>query len=262
MNENSGVTVITGASRGIGRAIFERLSKKGLRTVGLARSAALLREICDGLNADGADAQVLAADLGSAKKALATAEILKKQFPIIDSLILNAGMSSHLRFENSTAKTREQEFGINYFAPMALLEALLPQFKDRKKGTVVSVGSLTALVPFPGNANYAASKAALFQMLRSLRLEAAREGYDICQVLPGLTKTSMSEFMPSFLPRLTVDEVAAAVEACLKSKEAVVIPGANNRVTALLHRFFPQSLDRGVGIFMEHFCKQPKDLSQ
>jgi short-subunit dehydrogenase len=118
--------------------------------------------------------------------------------------------------------------------------------RERGHGHFVVVGSLTALVPFPGNATYAATKAALLAFVRSLRLELSETDLHAGIVLPGYTRTAMTEKKESLLPRMEADEVAVAIERCIEEQRAVVVPGKANQLSALLFRVFPDLGERIV----------------
>ena len=114
---------------------------------------------------------------------------------------------------------------------------------ERDRGAVAVVGSLTSAVPFPGNASYAASKAALQALVRSLRLELTSTNVHLGLVLPGFTATSMTAGMSSLLPAMPADDVARAVERCLKERRPLVVPGLLNKVGLRLFSAAPALTD-------------------
>jgi short-subunit dehydrogenase len=241
--ESTQTIVITGASRGIGAAIARRLAARGRRLILLARSEDKLAELCDQLQARGAAAEYLRADLSTVELAAEAASKITDRVERLDTLVLNAGMSNDLLFNDATVADIEYEFSVNYVAPVTLLHSLMPAL-EASGGHAVFVGSLTALLPFPSNATYSASKAALLALVRSLRVEMDDSGVHFGIVLPGATKTSLTEGKPSIIPSMDADDVAKAIERCIDRRDGVVIPGLTNRLAASFFQEFPQLSER------------------
>jgi short-subunit dehydrogenase len=231
--------IITGASRGIGAATARRLAGPNRRLILLARSQDKLAALCDEINAKGATAEHLEADLSSVELAAEAASKLLERTERVDALVLNAGMSNDTLFDNSTMDGIEYELGVNYLAPVTLLHSLLPLLES-SGGSAVFVGSLTALMPFPSNATYAATKAALLALVRSLRVEMDESGVHFGIVLPGATETEATADKSSIVPHMSADKVAKAIERCLDNREGVIIPGLGNRLAATFFQEFPE----------------------
>lgn len=230
--------IITGASRGIGEAAAKRLAGPGTELLLIARSEEQLERVCRDLSRRGAFADYLAADLSTVEHGRDVAEKIAERCESIDILVLNAGMSNDKRFQEATLEEIVYELGVNYLAPVTMLHSLLPQLK-RRCGHVVVVGSLTAILPFPSNATYAASKAPLLSLIKSLRLEMKETGVHFGIVLPGLTDTTATEAMSSVLPRASPEEIAEAIHHCIAARKGLVIPGTSNRIAAVVFQQFP-----------------------
>lgn len=240
--------VITGASRGIGEAIARRLARRGSRRLVLvARTEKALRALCAELGS-GAEVSFVRADLSTTAGALKAAQRIRQQVGTPDVLILNAGVSNNTLFERTGIDDVTRELTLNYLAPVALIQAFLPKMIERGSGRIIAVGSLTSMVPFPGNATYAASKAALLSLMRTLAIELRPHGIRVSTVLPGLTRTKLSEDLKSALPSLSPEQVASAVADVLKSGTSVVVPGLENKMAAALFRTLPRSLDKALGL--------------
>jgi len=237
---------ITGASRGIGRAAMRAFGRAGFEVVGIARSGPALEELCDELAAEGVAASHHVCDLGD----LAAVEVLAARLqrrPRFQGLVLNAGVASHRALIDSSADERMREAVVNYLAPAQLVTALAPGL-ERRSGFVVAVGSLAGLVPFPTNANYAASKAALAHLLRSLRLELGG-ALHVGLVLPGHTRTAMASAYRA--PRLlssSPEAVADAIVRCARLRQRVVIPGLPNQLLAVANWLAPTLLDEAFRV--------------
>ena len=241
--DSSDTIVITGASRGIGAATARRLAEPGRRLILLARSEGKLSTLCDELNEQGAQAEHLKADLSTVELAAEAASKLVERTERIDTLVLNAGMSNDKLFNDATMSDIEYELGVNYLAPVTLLHSLMPAL-EASGGSAVVVGSLTALLPYPSNATYAGSKAALLALVRSLRVEMDASEVHFGIVLPGSTRTSLTEDKSSVIPSMEADEVAEAICKCIDEREGVVIPGLTNRLAATFFQEFPELSER------------------
>ncbi|MEM6733728.1 MAG: SDR family NAD(P)-dependent oxidoreductase, partial [Myxococcota bacterium] len=144
-----------------------------------------------------------------------------------------------------------REIGVNYLAPLGLVSQLLPEMRGASR-SIVAVSTLTVHVPFPGNASYAASKTALFTLLRSLRLELENDPVHIGAVLPGYTDTEMSRDVSSPIPAMPPARVARAVRDCIENERDCVVPGITNTVAARLFQSLPEVFDPLLGAFGRH----------
>jgi short-subunit dehydrogenase len=138
----------------------------------------------------------------------------------------------------------QRELEVNYLAPAELMRRMVPGMVRRGRGRVVVIGSLTSFVPFPGNASYSASKSALLALVRSIRVELQGTGVHFGVVLPGYTRTAMTEGRSSYLPAMLPEEVADAVALCYERERRLVVPGALNRAAARVFSMFPETSDR------------------
>jgi short-subunit dehydrogenase len=240
--------VITGASRGIGEACAKELGGPDRHLVLVARGKKELERVCREVREEGGSAEPLVADLSSAAKGRRCAERLLEKVGRVDALVLNAGTSNDALFQCSTLEKVEYELGVNYLAPLALTLGLLPDMLRRGEGSIVGVGSVTSLMPFPGNATYAASKAALFTLLRTVAIEVRDRGVQVGMVLPGLTRTALTHGKSTLLPALGPQQVAEAVREVIEEGKPMVVPGLDNKLMAMLFRLFPMTLDRSVSL--------------
>ena len=240
--------MVTGASRGIGAAVARALAAPGRDLVLLARDRAALEVTLEACRARGAKGRALPADLSSADAGTRAAQELLERGGPPDLLVLNAGFASNARFESSALDSKLLELGVNYLAPLAMLQSLVPAMRGRPR-SIVAVSSLTVHVPFPGNASYVASKAALFSLLRSLRVELAGDPLHLGVVLPGPTDTRMSQHMRTPLPAMSPERVARAVRRCAEESLDLVIPGLSNRLAARFFQSLPEVSDPLVATF-------------
>ena len=225
---------ITGASRGIGASAAIAIAAPGRRIVLMARSEEKLRETQIAVEAQGGQAIVLPVDLASRAGAEACSKkLLERTNGQLDVLVLNAGISNHSDFLTSDLDAVEYELRLNYLSPLVILRKCLPHMVTQPDGgQVVCVGSLASLMPFPGEASYAASKAALLSLLRTLRVELREQPVQLTTVLPGYTATEMTEKHRSLLPAMSADRVGMAIAKAIEERPHIVIPGLSNRLAA------------------------------
>ena len=229
--------VVTGASRGIGAEAAVRLSEAGHRVVLVARSEDALRATarrCAG------PAPILPADLARDHAADALCSELSKRGWLPSGWVLNAGVSNDRPFGAAAPEAVERELRLNYLTPMHLLRLDLPRLRSLPKARVTVVASLTSVVPFPGNATYAASKAALFSLVRSLRLELRGSRVSVGAVLPGYTETAMSRSMDSRWVRpMSAEAVGRRVARAHLDRAGLHVPGLLNRAALRTFARFP-----------------------
>jgi len=247
------LAVITGASRGIGRAVAEALAAEGAVLVLSARGRDGLDAAVHELAAAGAEVVGVAGDVCAPSTTAAIVEAARGAGGAsggIDILVNNAGgESGHVPIDRLGDADWEDAYRLNVVSAVRLTVAALPHMRGNGWGRIVNVASYTARVPEPFCAPYAAAKAALVNVTRNLSRAYAREGVCANCVLPGLTDTegvragfedaitatgrSHDELLARMLERAPIDagrlgtsaEVAAAV-AFLCSKQASWITGA------------------------------------
>jgi uncharacterized protein len=214
--------LLTGASSGIGRALAHALAREGVVAVLAARRRNLLDDVADRIAADGMPRpSVVEADLAvpGAAEALSAAA-LEALGGRIDVLVNNAGASvtGALSAIGDGSQARRL-FEVNVWAPLALSAALVPTMLAAGGGTIVNVTSTVQTVPLPLLGYYAASKSALAQATRSLRLELAETPVRVVEVVPGATETPLRDLetlpwkssAPRTLPPVTPESMAAAI---------------------------------------------------
>jgi uncharacterized protein len=237
--------LLTGASKGIGKATALHLAYKKASLILVARNESelkILSEECKGL---GSEVHYFVADLSTVKNGTEFAKQITNQFSDITDIVLNAGISTSKRFENNSLEDMEFELGVNYLSPVAMIKEFIPYFKEKKYGNIVCVSSFSALTPFPGNSSYAATKSAIFSLCNSLKIELNEYNIHVGCVLPGGTKTDMTKEFDSISYLLDDPKlIAGCIEDLLNRKESVIVPGLLYNSAALLYKIFPQPINR------------------
>lgn len=227
--------LVTGASRGIGRAAALLLARQGARVVLAARNEELLDEVAGAVRANGGDAHPMALDLADHESIPAAVRGLPAEFAAVDILVNNAGITADNLLARMTLVQWQRVLDVNLTGAFVLTKALVRGMMRRRHGRVVSVSSVAGVVGNAGQANYAASKAGLIGFSKSLARELLSRGITVNVVAPGFIETDMTAALPDGagerfleqhgLVRLgTVDDIAAAV-LYLASDEASYVTG-------------------------------------
>jgi short-subunit dehydrogenase len=194
--------MVTGASRGIGRALAEGFAAAGARLALVARSEGPLRELAERL---GGTAH--AADLTDPIATVSLARRIEDEAGPVDVLVNNAGISHIGYFLHQSAEQIEQIYQVNLLAPVRLCRELLPRMIERGRGHVVNVSSLAAVISTPGLVHYGSSKAGLSHYTAGLRQELRGLPIGVTLVELGSVPTELDdqtrdwEPMRSFLER-------------------------------------------------------------
>jgi NADP-dependent 3-hydroxy acid dehydrogenase YdfG len=209
--------VVTGASRGIGLAIVRRLVEHGVRVVMLARNADALRTAAQPL---GTSAIPLSCDLGDASALDGMVKRVRESLgDAPDVLVNSAGLFKLATADTTDPRDFAAAIDVNLIAPFRLIRAFLPSMRARKRGHIVSIGSIADHVAFPENGGYAASKFGLRGLHEVLRAESRDSGVRVTLISPGPVNTALWDDVnpddrPGFTPRsamLAPEAVAAAV---------------------------------------------------
>jgi len=243
--------LVTGASRGIGRAISLLLAQRGYDLLLVARSedqlAALALEI---RQKHQRQAQLLALDLAAPGAAETVATWAIQQTDQLAVLVNNAGYGLWGRFEQLSLAEQQNMLQLNMALPVALTHALLPALHRAPKGYILNVSSTAAYQAVPSLSLYAASKAFLLSFSRGLRYELKTSNLSVTCLCPGATTTSFADRagMGAELQAtankvsMSAEAVADAAVAGLLAGEAEVVPGVLNKVSAGLTSFVPKGL--------------------
>jgi short-subunit dehydrogenase len=185
--------LITGASRGMGRAIAARAAARGARLVLAARSAGPLAEAAAELARQGAEALPVPADLTRAEDRARLLATVRQRLGGLDVLINNAGVGSFGHFFDSTEAILRQVLETNFFAPAELLRGAIPLLAEGTQPAVVNLASMCGRRGMPAWPEYSASKFALVGLSEAVRAELGRYAIELLVVLPGLTRTDLPQ---------------------------------------------------------------------
>ncbi len=215
-NPEQQVALITGASRGIGRAIAIKLAANGYAVALSGRSREGLEETARKIG-DGA-ALMVPADLRNPSQVEKLAETVLNEWGKIDVLINNAGVMYNKPFLEISRTELAEMLEVNFTSVFFLTQGVLPSMLDRRQGTIVNIASLAGKHGFKHGSGYAATKFALRGFAQSLMLEVRDKGIRVITVFPGSVNTALSGRHPTS-PRaesiLQPEDVAHAVYAAI-----------------------------------------------
>jgi 3-oxoacyl-[acyl-carrier protein] reductase len=230
------VAVVTGSGRGIGHAIAVRLAGEGARVASVSRTEANAQKTAGEINATRADAAkaypVDVADHAAVQKI--GAQILE-DFGRVDILVNNAGVTRDGLSMRMSLDDWDTVLNTNLKGAFNFTQALMRSMIKQRSGRIINISSISGLIGNAGQANYAASKAGLIGLTKTLARELASRGITVNAVAPGLIETDMTgvlsdEIRQAILQKVPLgkfgqpEDIAAAV-AYLASAEAKYITG-------------------------------------
>lgn len=233
--------IVTGGSRGIGRAVAVRLAKDGMNLVinyrGNSAAAEETERMCREL---GAEVLLVQGDVSRAEDCEKLAAQAKEAFGRVDVLVNNAGITR----DGLLARMAEEDFravlDVNLVGPWNMMKAVNRIMMKQRYGRIVNLSSVTGLMGNMGQTNYAAAKAGILGMTKSYAREVASRGITVNAVAPGFIDTDMTEAMPEgakdkiitgiLMGRTGKPEDVAEAVAFLASEQAGYITGEVLRV--------------------------------
>jgi NAD(P)-dependent dehydrogenase (short-subunit alcohol dehydrogenase family) len=197
--------VVTGAARGLGRAIAAACARHGARLVLADILAELGRKTSEELAATGAAVRFAPVDLGEPGSIDALADDVRKHEGTIDGLVNNAAIATNVggkTFNEIDLELWDRVMRVNVRGTWLMTRALEPLFPERGNGRIVNLASDTALWGAPRLLAYVASKGAVISMTRSLARELGPRGIGVTAVAPGILRNEATEYVPAERHRL------------------------------------------------------------
>lgn len=231
--------VVTGGSKGIGRATVKEFLNLGAKVVFTARNRENIISLQEELRSQGFDATGIEADVSTETGRKEIVRTVKAKWQSLDILVHNAGINIRKKANDYAEEEYRKVLEINLIAPFELSRMLHSFLKQSNKGTVINVASAAAMQDVGTGTPYAMSKAGLLQQTRSLAVEWAKDGIRVNAVSPWFTETpltegylSQEEKMTPILNRTPLNRVAKAEEmssiiAFLAMEKSSYITGQN-----------------------------------
>ena len=234
------IALVTGASRGIGRAVAIRIGKTGATVIGTATTADGAQRISDYLAEHGIKGQGLVLDVGDAARVDGLVVELEKNFGTVTILVNNAGITR----DNLAMRMKDEEWDAvletNLKGVFRLSKAFMRGMMKARQGRIINITSVVGHSGNAGQANYCAAKAGVSGMSRALARELGSRGITVNCVAPGFIDTDMTKVLDEKhreallagipLGRLGLPEEVAAAVAFLASEESSYVTGSTIHV--------------------------------
>ena len=245
---------ITGASSGIGEACAYRYAAEGCRLILTSSSRPALEKVADGCRAKGAkDVRVLPYNLEEPEGIKLLTREAWNAFGEggIDILFCNAGISQRTTVGDTPMPMVRKIMEINFFAPVAMAEAILPLMTEAGGGRIAVTTSIAGRFGFPLRCAYSSSKHALYGFFETLRAENSDKGISVTMVCPGRVRTRISmnaldkggekhgEMDPGQDGGLSPDKAAKKIVKAIKRRKNEVLVGRGELLMVYVKRFFP-----------------------
>ena len=242
------VTLITGASAGLGAEFARQCSKRGEALALAARRRDRMEALKGSLNGE---VHVFEADLSKEGAAASLMAEVEAEGLVVETLINNAGFGLAGKFADQPLDRLAEMLDLNCRTLTELCRLVLPGMRERGKGAILNVASTAAFQPGPNMAVYYASKAYVLSFTEALHHELKGAGIKVSALCPGPTESEFSDVANSHSPTLERMKMPAepVVRAGLKgldANKAVVIPGFRNKVGAQASRFLTRAAMRRI----------------
>ncbi len=187
------VTLVTGASRGIGKGIAVELGKNGARVIGTATSEQGANNITDYLKQEGIDGMGMVLDVCNVESIDQCMSAINEKFGNIDILVNNAGITRDTLLMRMKLEQWEEVYETNLRSVFLLSKACLRGMMKSRAGRIINISSVVGATGNPGQANYASTKAGMVGFTKSLAREVANRGVTVNCVAPGFIRTDMTD---------------------------------------------------------------------
>lgn len=240
------VALITGASRGIGRAIAVELAQQGIkRLILVARDRQKLVEVANEIEAMGTETAIVALDLTQTIEVNIAVAQLWRNFGQIHLLVNCAGVAYQSSFLQSKMPQVQEELSVNLLGMYNLTSLIARRMASQRQGTIVNVSSLMGKVAAPTMATYSATKFAILGFTQALRQELAEHNIRVIALLPSLTDTDMVRDLKLFrwvIP-MTPQQVAKALVTGMQNDSPEILVGWQSHLAVLCQRLAPWLLE-------------------
>ncbi len=202
------VALITGASRGIGRATAERFARGGYNLALVSRSEESLNRVKEELSGYGVDILIFPADVSDFKRAQEVVDTTIKEMGRIDVLVNNAGTTLDKFLLRTTEEDWDRIIDINLKSVFNYSKAASRYMLKQKSGVIINVSSVVGLIGNAGQASYAASKAGIIAFTKSLAKELGSRNIRVVAVAPGFIETDLTSNLPQDIKDYYFQQIA------------------------------------------------------
>jgi NAD(P)-dependent dehydrogenase (short-subunit alcohol dehydrogenase family) len=265
MRFNDKVTIITGASSGIGLALSREFASRGSKVVMGALAGTGLADRAAEIEASGGEAAWLDMDVTKPEECKALIDLALERYGRIDHLICSAGISMRAIFDDVELNVLHRVMDVNFWGTVNCTKYALSHIQ-KTKGSIVGISSVAGLHGLPGRTGYSASKFAMTGFLETIRVENLKKGVHVMIACPGFTATNIrftaltaDGAQQGESPRkeekmMTAEEVAHRMAKGIKRRRNTLLMDFNGRGTVILKLLIPRTVDR---IYYSHMAKEP-----
>jgi NADP-dependent 3-hydroxy acid dehydrogenase YdfG len=231
MSLRNQVALVLGASSGIGRETAILLARDGVRVMASARREDRLRELREALKGEGLPLEYHVAEASDPGAMETLARVTRERLGEIDIMVYSTGTNVPGRaLTRLTCESWDRIVTVNLNGAFYITRAVLPAMRQRGRGHLIYISSISGQVPDVSGAAYQASKRGMIGLAHAIRVEEKEHGIRTCAILPGLVDTDFLAYRPVETPAetrakaLRPEDVAEAVLAVARLPESVVVP--------------------------------------
>ncbi len=228
------LTIVTGASRGIGRGIALRLAKENHDLMLFGRDISALKSVKEEVEKIGVSAEIFSGDAADEKFVHDSVNHIIKTHGKVDHLINNAGMGILKKLVDSTLDEFKQQIDVNLYGVYNFTKAVLPNMIKNRNGSIINISSLAGKNAFVGGTMYGATKHALMGFTKSLMLEVREYNIRVAAICPGSVDTSFNPnraVIPEKKDILLSEDVAETVALVIKMPVRAMVSEIDIRPT-------------------------------
>ncbi len=201
------IAIVTGASRGIGKAIALRLSNGGAKVAAVARNADALNELVSEIKGNGGEAVAIPLDVTDFRAVNDGVNEVISHWGKVDFLVNNAGITKDTLLMRMKESDWDAVISINLKGAFNFSRAVIRQMMKQRHGVIVNISSVVGIIGNAGQTNYAASKAGLIAFTKSLAKEVGPRNVRVVAVAPGFIETDMTAALPEEIKQAYFDSI-------------------------------------------------------
>lgn len=200
------VAIVTGASRGLGRAMAIALGANGAKVACVARNAEKLAETVAAIQAAGGEATSYACDVNDRESVNQVVDSVVETWEKLDILVNNAGITRDTLMAQMSDAQWDEVITTNLTGPFLFMRAAYMPMMRKRYGRIINISSVSGLVGNPGQSNYSASKAGLIGVTRTLSRELAKRKITVNAIAPGFIESDMTQDLVDKFGQTVIDE--------------------------------------------------------
>ena len=223
MELSGSVAIVTGAGRGIGKAVSLELAREGANLLLFSRTEGPLLETAEGIKRAGGKVVTVSGDVSNRKDVERAVKLAIDSFGKLDILVNNAGVGYKAYVTELSVDEIEEQIKVNYMGAVLFTKEVLPHMLKQGGGCIVNMISTLARSYMPGWSAYSASKAALMAFTDTIREELAGTGIRVIGVYPSLVSTDMARRLVGKVKALDPSDVARAIIMAIKQSDKILL---------------------------------------